>query len=488
MAGHARAGGNRSTGTNVWKPPPEEGTTSPQRALRWQAATTVEDPPEEEDRDSGKTSVEDSRSSKSGSTTRTSGTRSSKSSKKHAKGKSKSETQEDGEPKEPGLLEWFGDPLKPGIESSLGPQGSLHSFVKTGKPRPGMCNPPMNEKVRALLVADLNEWKVEPIVRSKKEKMEQEKALARSLRAEPRRKVAVPSSSSRNFTEDVSASQDQSQEGWATQSAPSLPAGAFLGGSMGSSQSRVGSPGQARHDRHDRRTLSRDMRGFSPLVRKHGRKKTGESAWQLDDLTQEGKVKKHGLDSAPEGEVRWRQNKLRLMSKQHGFVLEQMNVEDLGDLSRNHNTYLRGPLQHEKPIIHPVIPSRQIKDIGQELGSTSHILHSISDEVANDLIPRTRKFRLADMRGPSQEAPSIERLMEMAQHSKSWGPNMLQQMCEKTNISVLTAGKLPSAASYEDDPLYSGRGGSTFTSTGKPLPVPQWGRDGNAPSLRAAVL
>jgi hypothetical protein len=52
---------------------------------------------------------------------------------------------------------------------------------------------------------------------------------------------------------------------------------------------------------------------------------------------------------------------------------------------------------------------------------------------------------------------------------------------------VHTAAKLPLEVDDFDDPLFSSRLGDTpRTHTGKLLPVPHWGRNGNAPVLRQA--
>lgn len=473
MSGRARSEGNRTTPSNVWKPPPSEGTTSPQRALRWQGEDSEKEAEDEGDAHSARTGQSSSKAS--GSSRQTSRTsRSSKSSKKHRK--SQEVVEEDEGPKAPGELDWFGDPLKPGIEASLGPGGSLHSFVKNGKPRAGMCNPPMNMKVRAMLVADLNEWEVEPIVTSGKEKREQEEQEKNKKKQEPRRKVVVPSVGARYPREEEGMAEEKQhgESGWPL--AATLPYGSnFLSRSDG--PSRMSSPALLSR----RGGSTRNLTGSS-LVRKG--KKKGESAWQLDDLTQEGKPKKHGLDTAPEGEVKWRANKLRLAAREHGFLLEKSDVEYLGQLSKYHNWFSRGPLQHAPPPLHPVMPSRQCRDLGHELHSTSQSLHGLSDEVQKELIPRgPRRFRL----GPTQEAPSMERLMELANSAHHWGPHKLEQMLEKSSISVHTASKLPTAdAGFEDDPLFSSRGGSACTSTGKLLPVPHWGRNGAAPVLRQA--
>lgn len=471
MSGRSRSEGNRTTPSNVWKPPPSEGTTSPQRALRWQAAKPSDKEAEEEiDAHSARTDKTSSKNS--GSSRQTS--RSSKNSKKQRK--STEVLEEDDGPKAPGEFDWFGDPLKPGIEASLGPGGSLHSFVKKGKPRPGMCNPPMNAKVRALLVADLNKWQVEPVVTSKRERREQEEQEEKDKKKqESRRKVAVPSVGARHTREQEGTAEEKSlgESGWSL--AATVPYGAaFLSRSDG--PSRMSSPALVSR----RGGSTRNLTGSS-FVRKG--KKKGESAWQLDDLTQEGKPKKHGLDTAPEGEVKWRANKLRTASREHGFLLEKMDLDDLGQLSRYHNWFSRGPVQHLPPPVHPVMPSRQCRDLGHELHSTSQSLHDLSDEAHKDLIPRVRKFRL----GPTQEAPSMERLMEMANSAHHWGPHKLEQMLEKSSISVHTGAKLPVMdAGFEDDPLFSSRGGSACTSTGKLLPVPHWGRNGHAPVLRQA--
>jgi len=89
----------------------------------------------------------------------------------------------------------------------------------------------------------------------------------------------------------------------------------------------------------------------------------------------------------------------------------------------------------------------------------------------------------------SQEAPSSERLLEMAQTVMHAGPNELQLRLKMAKISVLTAGKLADPADPgeekedEEDPLFSNRNRNRL---GKPLPVPYWGRNGSAPVLRAS--
>jgi len=484
--------GNRTTANNAWKPPPSEGTTSPQRALRWQAAAPGQEPEAAEPNYTTER-TDDSRSeksTKSGSTNRTSKTdKSSSKSSRRKKGKEAEKVDEG--PKEPGLVEWYGDPLVPGIDASLGPQGSLYSFTKSNGPRPGMCNPPMSDAVRKLLVADLNEWKVEPIV-SKKGKQKQDGGEEKPAR---KNKIVIPQSraarSSRGADEDASV--DANSAG-ASGMSTTLPAG--FGGASGSS--RLSSPGP-----NLRRTTSTGSHahrsGASPSVKT--KKKKGESTWQLDDLTQEGKPKKHGLDTAPEGEVKWRSHNLRLKAREHGFVLEKMSVEECGVLSKYHNWFSRGPLQHPMPVVHPVHPSRQLKDLGGDLHAThTHSLHNVSTDTLQHVadtapeeleMPRKQPPRRGYNIGPSASAPSMERLMEMCNTVRHAGPHEFQMRCAAARISVHTGSRLPESSmdgsqrEFDNDPLFSARLGATpRTSTGKPLPVPFWGRNGSAPVLQ----
>lgn len=476
------AEGNRTTSSNVWKPPEADGTTSQQRALRWQEAASAGQ--EESSPDSP--SPDDSRSeksTKSGSTNRTNGTsRTGKSSSKSSRKEKKRAGQEaeKSKPKEPGDVDWYGDPLKPGIEASLGPGGSLYSFTAKGKTRAGMCNPPMNPVVRAALMADLNEWKVAPIV--KKKKGGQDDDDGNGEKRQTRQKIVLPAAVSARSLEDDAALQAAGDPG------STGPAGGLFGGSAESS--RMSSPGPSAM----RRTAStpHPYRGGSPFVK--SRKKKGDSAWQLD-LSQEGKHKKPGLDTAPEGEVKWRTHNLKRTTQQHGFVLEKMDVGELGQLSTYHNSFSRGSLSHPALPLHPVPPVGQLKDLSKELHSTSHSLQSLSDvTVQSEFSPSRRMPRKLYNTGPSQESPSMERLLEMAQHVKHTGPHKLQSMCQNARISVHTGQKLPDERSdiagaegdYIDDPLFGDcRPGITpRTSTGKALPVPYWGRNGSAPVLR----
>lgn len=476
---------NRSTSSNVWKPPPSEGTTSPQRALRWQAANQEEtvsprgEQPSPDDRSE--------KSTKSGSTNQTSGTQSTSKASSKKKKKGKEQVIEDEGPKGPGEVDWYGDPLVPGIDASLGPGGSLYSFTKNHGPRAGMCNPPMNPAVRAALVADLNNWEVAPTVKSKKDKKENEEANEKNAL---RRKIIVPPAGASALRQDeASAEMSAGDSSWGASA--SLPAGGFMGGSAGSS--RISSPGNVM--RRSASMTSHPHRGGSPFVRP--RKKKGETTWQLD-LTQEGKTKKPGLDTAPEPEVKMRLAMVRRQSREHGFVLEKMEVEHLGHLSTYHNKFSRGPLQHPPPPIHPVYPSRQLKDLSVDMHSTSQSLNSVSDVtihnskrlLLSELGSPTIQSRTRDILEASQEAPSMERLMELANGAKHWAPHKLQSMCEKSRISVHTGAKLPLSGAtqcLDDDPLLSGRLGATpRTRSGKPLPVPYWGRNGSAPVLREA--
>jgi len=487
-----RGDGNRTTSSNAWKPPPSEGTTSPQRALRWQASAGGQ---EKDSPDSP--SPDEARSEKSGSTNRTSGTTKSgtqsgtNSQSTSKKKKGKEAVKEDSGDREPDEVDWYGDPLVPGIDASLGPGGSLFSFTAKGKPRPGMCNPPMNPQVRAALMKDLNAYKVAPIVTSKKDKEDKEdNSQKKDTR---RRKLAMPTFKARKLTDDDSVGEAVSGES-AWNGAATMPAG--FGGSAGSSRMSSPAPGL----RRSASVTTHAHRGNSPFVRT--RRKRGESTWQLD-LTQEGKPQ-HGLDTAPEGEVKWRSHKLRLQSREHGFVLEKMDVKELGHLRISHNVHQRsGPLQHPMPPVHPVIPSRQLRDLQPDLHSTTQsCARNVSDATlrANaDLVlssvgsmgpaPRSTIYNF----DPALEAPSMERLMEMANAVKHSGPHKLQSMCQNARISVHTGAKLPDtmdiagASCYDDDPLYSSRPGATpRTSSGKPLPVPYWGRNGSAPVLREA--
>jgi hypothetical protein len=213
----------------------------------------------------------------------------------------------------------------------------------------------------------------------------------------------------------------------------------------------------------------------------------------LDDLG-EGKAKKYGLETASEDEVKWRMQDIRLQSRQHGFILDKADVFELGHLNFYHNSLSRGPLQytHPLPIVHPVLPSRQMKDLGGDLATTSQSLPSLSHEVAMGLLPGPPLQRNFHNLGLEQDPPSIERLMEMAGSVMHSSANELQLRCQAAGICTFTASKLNgqrsrplSGGSFDDDPLFSGRLGSTpRTSTGKPLPMPFWGKNGSAPVLR----
>lgn len=460
---------------NLFKPPSSEGTNSPQRALRWQAQSGGNDKEGNDAPAEDKAPVEEARSEKSGSTSRTSTVKSSSKTSSHKKKgrstSSKASSKEDEGPTEPGQVDWYGDPLVPGIDASLGPGGNLYNFTAKGKHRPGMCNPPMNPAVRAALVKDLNEWQVEPLVKPRKAKPENLDEGEKKQKMMPRRS-AVASRSLGSLQDDGIA--EASRE-----NASTAPAGGFYGGSSGSS--RMSSP-----MRHSNSATSHAHRGGSHLVR--GRRKRAESNWQLD-LTQEGPTK-HGLESAPEGEVKWHAHKLKAKSRDHGFTLEKMEVEELGHLSMYHNWLSRGPLQHPLPVVHPVLPARQLKDLSTDMLSTSQSLNSLSDyTVKTELINAQRVPRSSCNYGAA-EAPSMERYMEMAAASKHYGPHELERMLASTGISVHTGARFLDGSgrqNSEDDPLFSARLGATpRTSTGKPLPVPHWGKTGTAPVLREA--
>merc|ERR1719359_2298624 len=133
-------------------------------------------------------------------------------------------------------------------------------------------------------------------------------------------------------------------------------------------------------------------------------------------------------------------------SRQHGFVLDKTDGAELGALSTYHNKFSRGPLQHPPPPVHPVHPSRQLKDLSIDLHSTSQSLNSVSDAT----IHNSKRLLLSELSTPtiqsrtryyleaSQEAPSMERLEELVNTAKSWRPHKLQSMCEASRISVHT--------------------------------------------------
>lgn len=488
MAGRPRKGagseGNRTTSSNAWKPPPSDGTTSPQRALRWQAAGQDAISPRSDNDKDKKDSNEDSRSeksTKSGSTNLTSGTGKSSSLRKGKK-KNQEKAKEGEKEKEAGELEWYGDPLKPGIDASLGPGGSLYSFTAKGKPRLGMCNPPMNPAVRAALVADLNEWQVTPHASKKKGKQDGEDKLQKGL---TRHKILLPPTAP-SLGGDASVNFESSGDA-ATSGAATAPAGGLFGGSSGSS--RMSSPGPS--------TMRRSTSSFHTRGSKRRGTKKGHSAFELD-LTQEGKQKHPDLGAlhAPEGEVKFHCHKLKNQSREHGFFLDKADAADLSQLTTYHNPFSRGPLAHPPPHYNPEPPARQLKDISCDYMSSAKSLGSISVSTMQSVLsPRTRSVpRIMYNVAPPQEAPSMERLVEMANAARHMGPHKLQSMCQSAKISVHTATKLPDSGygtgdGYGgfEDPLLSGRPGATpRTSTGKPLPVPYWGRNGSAPVLREA--
>jgi hypothetical protein len=235
---------------------------------------------------------------------------------------------------------------------------------------------------------------------------------------------------------------------------------------------------------------SSTMRGGSPSVKV--RKKKGESTWHLE----EGKSKKPPLESAPEGEVKWRSRMVKLQARELGFELDQADVKELGHLSMYHNAMSRNMhTQHHSPLSpHQVVPSRQLRALHCDLENTSQSLSSIgSQAVMSEMGLSTRSLpRSACLVGPShEENPSAERLQELAATVMHAGPHMLQHMCQTAGISVHTGGKLPKALqssspqhTVEADVAIGRPLASPRTSTGKPLPVPYWGRNGNAPVLR----
>jgi hypothetical protein len=367
--------------------------------------------------------------------------------------------------------------LKPGIDASLGDAGSLYSFTAKGKPRSGMSNPPMNPEVRAALMADLNKWEVKPVAHAKSQKLKNDEAR-REDKARRRLMVSPPTGS---LTEEEAALESAGDFSWSAASAPALPTGALYGGSAGSSRISSGVPGM-------RRSASSfsHLRGSSPFART--RKKKTESTWQLD-LAQEGSCKKYGLDTAPEGEVKWHKHNLKRQSREHGSVLDTADVGDLGRLSIYHNFITRGHDWDPTPIAAPVLaPSRLLRDLGSDLQSTGCSPGTLSEAtIQSELMVSSRRLpRKLVQLDRTQEAPSTERLLEMSSHAKSWGPHRLQLMCQNARISVHTGAKLPEDAdgTYlrdSDDPLFSSR-----NSTGKSPPVPYWGRNGNAPKLLEA--
>jgi len=448
----AMASSNRST-ENVFKPPPTDGTTSPQRALRWQGK-------EGGGQEEAAPDNVDARSETSASTNKTS--KSSKSNASKSSSKSRRAREAAKGPKVPGTVDWFGDPLNPGIDASLGPGGSLYSFTSKGKPRAGMCNPPMNEKVRAALVADLNKWKVDPIVQTKKDKEKEEKQ-AKEKRAK-KFNIMVPPAG----------------VGVGMEAKPERTIGGFEvhDDSQSGSNSRAGTA--------PRRSASVPSlhRGSSPHTKSRRRK--GEAGLSFD--LEEGKPKKYGLDTAPEGEVKFRSRMLQLQSREHGKILDKMETADVAYLSTYHNSFSRGPLAHPHQPPHPVAPARLLKDIGHDLINTSQSLDRLSDYTVQSEFSPSRRRRLPGYNlGPASEAPSMERLMEMAGHVMHANPNNLDRMCKVGRISVRTGGKLPDFFDASMGSLESPTTGVTpRTSTGVPLPVPYWGKNGNAPELREA--
>jgi len=406
----------------------------------------------------------------------------------------------------PGDFEWYGDPLNPGIDASLGKGGELFGFTKKNGPRAGMCNPPMNEAIRALLMKDLNDFGTNPIVIPKTNKdreaeRAEQKAMWKERAKKPEPKPETPVDEDNMSVSElmayakVKAKKAREKErlaarqkellgdlttepdpGWLASLSQSQPSTSFHGGSAGSS--RISS---AAHQHHHR--------AGSPATKARGKAK---QQFQLKGVGSDGKPKKPGLESGPDGAMKYHHFALKRMARDHGFLIEKTSAPELAELGFYHNWFSRGPLSHPPPIVQPVHPSRQLKNLGQELVHNSQSLPNISLDTAAMLIPKPEVFTNMYNLGPEAGAPSIERLLEMSKHVAHATPHALQNMCRTAGICVHTTRRL--AADFEamgnqmnsdEDPLFSGRqGGTPRTSTGKPLPVPFWGKNGNAPSLR----
>jgi len=396
---------------------------------------------------------------------------------------------------------WYGEP---GFDS-LGPRGMLYAHISKGAVRSGMCNPPRNPQVAQALLETLNKWEVRPHPRERKQE-EKSKNLRHVISLQPAT-VGFSAADSTHSLKSAGGMVAGTHGKPFSSSAPTLA----TGGSA--SSSRLPSPVPMRGSR-----VSSAASAFRPSMRgtlAKPRKNSNKAAWEQFELelTQEGKMKKPSLDSAPEGEVKWKCFRLKKNSRDLGYQLDQADAVDLCKLTIYHNGFTRRSTMHgtsssgfhgststgfparsSPSTFSTAHQSRQLKDMSVTLTSSSQDVegistHTFASELEKDLTKRHPTLQ----RALPEEAPSSERYLELSNAALKAGPYRLQAMARQANISVLSGMKppelaeLPLAEQNADayDPLFSSPNTSPrSTHSGKPLPVPYWGRSGSAPMLK----
>jgi hypothetical protein len=247
---------------------------------------------------------------------------------------------------------------------------------------------------------------------------------------------------------------------------------------------------------------STSVRGTAPKPRKS----SGKDAWEQFEyeLKQAGKTKKPPLETGPEGEVKWKQFKLRHQSQELGYQIEQADVVELCHNAIYHNSFTRRSMHGTGSSgFQSTAPSaaghiRHVKDLRYQLDNTHDCLEDYIDTISRKTVTEELERNLLKyppklLPPPPEEAPSAEKYLELADLASKSGPYRLQAMAQQANISVLSGMKplersespSPEQGVEAYDPLFGSPNTSPrSTHSGKPLPVPNWGRSGSAPLLK----
>mmetsp|Transcript_63973 Transcript_63973/g.187125 ORF Transcript_63973/g.187125 Transcript_63973/m.187125 type:complete len:385 (-) Transcript_63973:141-1295(-) len=306
---------SRTTRSNVWKPPPSDGTVSEQRAQRWQRAAGGSGTSAEHT--GGKSSPKSRRAASPPSATETvpeQGTPSPEEVVLQRPRASPPPKVKDIEVNEDMKALWCGAPKQL-------PAGKLRSLHRAG-PRSGMSHPPQNPQVQRELLAYLQAYGVQP------------RAAAKPSSPERKWGTAQQQSSKQKGMNTGQRSAGGGRPPMRSGSAPVLQAA--------SQKQRATASSSPSREKWPRRTQPATS-GLSPTHQ--------ESGTPLPQLT--------------EDVVARRLREFRATSREHGWELGKRSLDDLGDLTQYHNQLSRSvmpPLGLLRSQVHSA-PVEQLRDL-----------------------------------------------------------------------------------------------------------------------------
>lgn len=343
-----------------------------------------------------------------------------------------------GEVSEKAILRWFGDPLSEDPRLTI-QDGFLSSYVSHGKARAGMTNPPMCDAVRRECLQYLLDKKVPCVIKPK---------------PLPKKPLKVRRPQEKPPVEPPRAPEPEVPEVSAIPPSLWTESGDVCGSTVGTES--IFAESMALWDAEERKSQSMQLSqglGLSHSRLSKTKASTGPSIplW-LHEVYEMQKERKPPPAPTDREFNRWTHS-LDMKSYEHGRELDRKPLQDLAELNIYHNSGARQATQLWSPHTE-VAELRSLKaQLQSSERSLQSVLGSLGDQSQSQSHSQLNNQTLNHVHSPARAkkplwarnrpAPSSQYLGLLAKSLDTAGPNKLQRIAQRANVSMVKAEALP---------------------------------------------